>query len=308
MGGTRFGGGFAAAIGLVLVLGLVVGAPVGSGAAAAPATSLAADAAPGGPILVVTATGNKFTRYLAEILQAEGLNAYATADVSALNATLLADYDVVVLGEMALTAGAGDDAHRLGQRRREPDRHAARRAALRPARRHDSGGGVRKDHTSSSRRAPAGAGIVTDSIQFHGTADRYTLAGATAVASFYATPTTIDRRTRRSRCARVGSAGGQAAAFAFDLARSVVYTRQGNPAWAGQERDGVAPIRADDLFFGAKAGDPQPDWVDLNKVADPAGRRAAAAAGEPDHAHGAATSCRCRASGTSRATRRRSSS
>ena len=67
----------------------------------------------------------------------------------------------------------------------------------------------------------------------------------------------------------VGSAGGEAAAFAFDLARSVVYTRQGNPAWAGQERDGVAPIRPDDLFFGAKRGNPQPDWVDLNKVAIP---------------------------------------
>ena len=36
----------------------------------------------------------------------------------------------------------------------------------------------------------------------------------------------------------VGSAGGQAAAFTYDLARSVVYTRQGNPAWAGQKRDG----------------------------------------------------------------------
>ena len=67
----------------------------------------------------------------------------------------------------------------------------------------------------------------------------------------------------------VGANGGQAAAFTYDLARSVVYTRQGNPAWAGQERDGVTPIRPDDLFFGAKTGDVQPDWVDLNKVAIP---------------------------------------
>jgi len=67
----------------------------------------------------------------------------------------------------------------------------------------------------------------------------------------------------------VGSSGGQAAAFTFDLARSVVYTRQGNPAWAGQERDGVSPRRSDDLFFGNAASDPQPDWIDLNKVAIP---------------------------------------
>ena len=50
----------------------------------------------------------------------------------------------------------------------------------------------------------------------------------------------------------VGTNGGQAAAFTYDLAHSVVYTRQGNPAWAGQERDGTAPIRSDDLFFGAQ--------------------------------------------------------
>ncbi len=64
---------------------------------------------------------------------------------------------------------------------------------------------------------------------------------------------------------------GQAAAFTYDLARSIVYTRQGNPAWAGSERDfGIdALIRSDDLFFGAKPGDVQPDWVDLNKVAIP---------------------------------------
>ena len=67
----------------------------------------------------------------------------------------------------------------------------------------------------------------------------------------------------------VGPNGGSAAAFSYDLAKSVVYTRQGNPAWAGQERDGIGPIRSDDLFFGGKAGDPQPDWVDLNKVAIP---------------------------------------
>ena len=67
----------------------------------------------------------------------------------------------------------------------------------------------------------------------------------------------------------MGSSGGQAAAFTYDLARSVVYTRQGNPAWAGQERDGVVGIRPDDMFYGAKAGDVQPDWLDTSKIAIP---------------------------------------
>jgi hypothetical protein len=113
-----------------------------------------------------------------------------------------------------------------------------------------------------------GAGIVGSTIQFHGAADRYNLSGAQAIATLYSNASTATANpavTLRS----VGSAGGQAAAFTFDLARSVVYTRQGNPAWVGQERDGALGIRPDDLFFGAKSGDIQPDWLDTNKVAIP---------------------------------------
>ena len=105
-------------------------------------------------------------------------------------------------------------------------------------------------------------------MQFHGAADRYTLNGATSLATLYSngtTATTAPAVTMRD----VGTNGGRAAAFTYDLARSVVLTRQGNPAWAGQERDGTAPIRSDDLFFGPAAGDNQPNWVDLTKVAIP---------------------------------------
>ena len=76
-----------------------------------------------------------------------------------------------------------------------------------------------------------------ETIQFHGTADRYTLNGASTIATLYSTATTATSNpavTLRS----VGT--GQAAAFTYDLAKSVVYTRQGNPAWSGQERDGIS--------------------------------------------------------------------
>src|SRR5262249_28458766 len=67
----------------------------------------------------------------------------------------------------------------------------------------------------------------------------------------------------------VGSNGGQAAAFTYDLARSIVYTRQGNPAWAGQDRDGNGVIRSDDFFYGAMTGDVQPGWGEFSKMAIP---------------------------------------
>ncbi len=64
----------------------------------------AARPGPGGPILVVSTTANPFSRYYAEILRAEGLNAFSVTDISAsLTSTVLNCYDVVILGEMPLT-------------------------------------------------------------------------------------------------------------------------------------------------------------------------------------------------------------
>jgi hypothetical protein len=115
-----------------------------------------------------------------------------------------------------------------------------------------------------------GFGIVGETMQFHGTADLYDLAGAIGVATLYTSATTPAAGNPPAVTLHsIGANGGQAAAFTYDLARSIVYTRQGNPTWAGQERDGLPPKRSDDMFFGAAAGDPQPDWIDFNKVAIP---------------------------------------
>src|SRR6185436_5866878 len=59
---------------------------------------------PGGPILVISTSSNPFSRYAVEILRAEGLNEFAAADMSTVTSTVLNNYDVVVLGEMTVTA------------------------------------------------------------------------------------------------------------------------------------------------------------------------------------------------------------
>jgi Domain of unknown function (DUF4082)/Bacterial Ig-like domain/Bacterial Ig domain/Purple acid Phosphatase, N-terminal domain len=227
------------------------------------------DDGPGGPILVIAKSSNPFTRYYAEILRAEGLNAFTVRDIANVTAASLSSFDAVILGEMTLTSaqvtmlsnwvtGGGD----LVAMR--PDKQLAGLLGLTDTGTTLANAYMRVDAT----RAP-GTGIVADTMQFHGTADRYGLNGATSVANLYSnasTATTAPAVTMRS----VGTSGGRAAAFTYDLARSVVLTRQGNPAWAGQERDGQSgPIRSDDLFYGAASFDPQPDWVDLNKVAIP---------------------------------------
>src|SRR5262245_19270513 len=55
-------------------------------------------------ILVITSTANPFTQYYGEILRAEGLNAFVTADIATVTSAMLPDYDVAILGEMPLTS------------------------------------------------------------------------------------------------------------------------------------------------------------------------------------------------------------
>ena len=224
---------------------------------------------PGGPILVVSAATNPFSRYFVEILRAEGLNAFTAMDLSLVTPAVLAAHDVVILGEIPLdaaqvtmltdwtTAGGTLVAMR-------PDADLAGLLGITPV-----GDTLSNDYLLVNTASGPGAGIVGQTIQFHGKADLYTLSGASSIATLYSdatTPTAYPAVTTRN----VGTNGGKAVAFTYDLARSVVYTRQGNPAWKNQKRDGaIPPIRSDDLFYGNASFDPQPDWVDLNKVAIP---------------------------------------
>ncbi|MCC6237807.1 MAG: Ig-like domain-containing protein [Dehalococcoidia bacterium] len=213
-------------------------------------------------------SSNPFDLYYAEILRNEGLNAFAVADIAAVNAGLLASYDVVLLAEMPLSSAQASvfstwvngGGNLIAFR---PDSDLASLLGITSA-----GGTLTNGYLRVTTSAAPGAGIVSETIQFKGVADRYSLSGATTVATVYNNATTASSNpavTLRS----VGSNGGQAAAFTYDLARSVVLQRQGNPDWVGQERDGQPPLRSDDLFFGPAAGDSQPNWVDLDKVAIP---------------------------------------
>ena len=225
----------------------------------------------GGPILVVSKTTNPFSKYAAEILRAEGLNEFDVSDISLVTPALLNNYDVVVLGEMTISAGdvtnltnwvnAGGTLIAF-----KPDAQLATLMGITPV------VGSLSDRYILISNTGAGVGIVNQTIQYHGSSDFYSLNGATSLATLYsaaATATIYSAITTKS----VGSNGGQAIAFSFDLAKSIIYTRQGNPAWEGQNRDGLGgpggQIRPNDLFFGNFASDPQPDWIDFNKVAIP---------------------------------------
>jgi hypothetical protein len=215
----------------------------------------------GGPILVIGSADNPFSRYTVEILRAEGLNEFAAEDISSITLTTLENYDVLILGEMTIDEGqvnmltnwvnAGGTLIAF-----KPCPLLLPLLGLSPV-----SGTLSDKYLLVDTTSGPGAGIVNQTIQFHGQANLHKLNGATSLAAFYSTSfsamdypavTTIN----------IGNKGGKAVAFTYDLPRSIVYTRQGNPKWAGQKRDGeIDPIRSDDLFY--------PDWLDFNKVTIP---------------------------------------
>lgn len=223
---------------------------------------------PGGPVLVITSAAAPFDSYYAEILRNEGLNSFTIAGLATVDTTLLNNHDLAILAPTALSAAqvtlltdwVNSGGNLIAMR---PDPQLASLLGVGM-----TGSSLANAYLLVESSQAPGSGLVHQTMQFHGDADRYSLNDATAIATLYSTATTATTHpavTLRS----VGTSGGQAAAFAYDLATSIVYSRQGNPAWAAQERDGYAPIRSDDKFYGNAIGDPQPDWVDLNKVAIP---------------------------------------
>lgn len=208
-------------------------------------------------LLINERNGNPFGPYLGEILHAEGLKGFQVAYLSELAHVPLDRFDLILLTEGPLDE---DQARTL-------ENYVAaggRLVAMRPDARlaglfglQRAAGNTAEGYLQVEPAHPAGQGIATETLQFHGVADHYHLAGAQVVAWLFQ-----DRETRAGFPAitlyQYGQ--GQAALWAFDLARSVVYTRQGNPLWANQERDGAEFVRASDMFAG---------WVDLDRLVIP---------------------------------------
>jgi len=225
---------------------------------------------PGGPLLLVTSKTIGFSQYYAEVLRSEGLNFFTVADIENVSASELSKYNIALIGEIPVDAShirlftdwvkAGGN---LIAMRPSPPLAASLGWYLAVT---ASGGPIQHNgYLKLNPKVPAAAGLLQRPMQWHGDAYRYD-SNATTIASLYRDDKTATQYPAVSTL-QIGK--GSATVFSYDLARSVVYTRQGNPDWSGIERDGMRPIRSDDLFYGASASDPQLDWVDPSLIAVP---------------------------------------
>ncbi len=232
----------------------------------APPPAVPPDEGAGGSVLVISNSLVPYSRYPVEILRAQGYTIFRAVDITELNAAMLDSFDVILLGNMTISAAQAtmftnwtNAGGTLIAQRPDPSLFSLMGIAST---------GTKPDNITNTYllvntiAGLPGAGIVNQTIQYHGVADLYTmLPGTTNLATLYSSPT-IASTNPAITIANVGTNGGKAIAFAFDLPKSIVLTRQGNPAYAGTSRDGQSgPIRSDNLFF--------PNYIDLNKVQIP---------------------------------------
>lgn len=87
-------------------------------------------------------------------------------------------------------------------------------------------GRLSEGYILASSTNPISSQIASQTLQCHGSADEYTLSGASAAATLYSSASTA---TSYPAVVTNSYGSGRSAAFTFDLAKSVALTRQGNP-------------------------------------------------------------------------------
>lgn len=211
------------------------------------------------PILLIVDQNstNPFGIYFTEILRAEGLNSFHTAELSSLQPASLEKYEVAILVESSPTTAQMDMFEAYVSR-------GGSLVSMKPADRLESVFGLKRSAGTLSRGYlktagvhPSGKGINPSTMQLHDDSNLYDPVGAKTIALLYS-----DRDTSTEHPAiSVNEFGdGLAVAFAFDPAKSIAYMRQGNPQLVDQDTDGLAGVRTVDKFVG---------WIDLERIEIP---------------------------------------
>jgi hypothetical protein len=206
------------------------------------------------PILILTSYNN-FGAYTGEILKAEGFNEFITDSLGSklISNSFLAQFDKVILTEQVTDS-------RTWNMFRRYVRGGGNLIAFQPGQVpadlfgiEKIPGNINETYISIDTSSEEGKSLTSKRIQIHGISERYALKNAKTVAWFcgksyseHEFPAVVT-----SSCGK-----GQTAAFLYNLPRNIEYTRQGNPEFAGIEKDSIPGLRAMDLFTDG--------WVDTS--------------------------------------------
>ena len=209
------------------------------------------------PILVLENSAD-FGAYTEEILRAEGFNEFQVESPSASGLTVdyLNHFDVVILTETKLSPAQSDlisgYVHGGGNLIAfRPDKQLASVFGI-----SNSESKIADGYIKIEQGNDIGKGLVSDTVKFHGDADQYDLKGATVTATLYSD---ASKSAESPAVVSYDYGQGHAVAFTYNLPKSIVFSRQGNPLSAGLEKDGIKGIRAADMFTDG--------WVNSRKTA-----------------------------------------
>ncbi|MFN3525414.1 MAG: hypothetical protein ACK4YU_04940 [Paracoccus sp. (in: a-proteobacteria)] len=225
-------------------------------------------------ILVIVGPSDAYGAFYRPILAAEGFSDVATIPVERLTPDSLEGRAVTILALdtappwlTALLSAWKDDGGLLIAMR--PGRDMLPMMGL-PA---VTSGTIQGGRVTLSDAAPLTHQLTRGPITLHGSvdlfaspvADSHTASASQALVS-EAQPHIIELGHLQDRhgvplpyaaAILVRSGQGVAVTFPFSMAETVALTRQGNPNWVNQDRDGSRPLRPNDLFY--------PDHVDLDR-------------------------------------------
>ncbi|MBK8884981.1 MAG: hypothetical protein IPN67_22315 [Bacteroidales bacterium] len=216
------------------------------------------------PILIL-GTNSNFGTYTGEILKAEGFNEFQIDSLTdrKINLTYLKRFDIVILNETVVNQTQKDmfsDYLKAGGNliAFSPDILISELFGI-----IHTNSSIKEGYIKIDTINTIGKGLVYETIQFHGYSNIYKLNGGEEIASLFLNsgyysgfPSVVLN----------DYGAGHAAAFTYNLPKSIVLTRQGNPDWAGEERDKVDGPTATDLFYPHKG---EAQWNDPEKIAVP---------------------------------------
>jgi hypothetical protein len=207
------------------------------------------------PPVLVLATNAAFGSYTCEILKTEGFNEFKLDSLTDVNISLhyLKQFDIIILGKTALTQTQKTMFYDYVEEGGSliafiPDDKICGLFGI-----DNITGTVNDGYIAIDPDVEQGIGINTNRMQIHGMANKHTLLGGKEIATLF------KDKTSQSGFPGIVSNNyrkGHTLAFLYNLPENIVLTRQGNPLFAGMEKDGIPGLRGMDLFTD--------NWVDTS--------------------------------------------
>jgi hypothetical protein len=203
------------------------------------------------PPILVLADDSGYGAYTREILKAEGFNEFGIDSLNSnnLSSSYLDKFDILILTRLKVDPRIKDKLEKYVRKGGnliafDPDPVLQDLLGIRKEK-GQIAGFIAIDTTSLQ-----GRGLTNRPIQIHVNAERYSLNGGRALVKVVS----LNNKNELFPAVVENTPGrGKTIAFLFNLPENIVLTRQGNPALAGIEKDGIPGIRAMDMFIG--------DWI-----------------------------------------------